>query len=221
MHQSAYDTGKAFFEVYTKELTNFTVVEVGSQNVNGALRDHRPQNCSAYVGLDFSEGVGVDIVLTDQYKFPLENECCDVLISSSVFEHSEMFWISFLEALRVLRSDGLMYCNVPSNWEMFHRHPVDCWRFFPDAAKGLQTWGRYNGINVTVLETFITPAKGVYGDASDWVAVFLKDESYINKYPNRIINSLNDYSDYFNGYKFPPDDRFINGWNHPNAFRGE
>jgi len=221
MHESSYLTGKKFFDTYTKHLVNFTVVEIGSQNVNGALRDHRPENCFAYVGLDLCEGNGVDIVLSDLYKFPLENHSCDVVISSSVFEHAEMFWVSFLESLRILKPNGLLYCNVPSSWDMFHRHPVDCWRFFPDAAKGLQTWARYNGINVAVLETFVAPAKGVYGNATDWVAVFLKDERYINKFQNRILDSLTDYSEYINGYRFPANERFQHGWNHPNAFSGE
>jgi predicted SAM-dependent methyltransferase len=216
MHSSAYEFGKRFFQTYTQDLKNFSVVEIGSQNVNGALRDHKPQNCQDYIGLDFVNGNGVDVVLQDAYKFPFPANTFDVLVTSSCFEHSEMFWLSFLEGMRVLKPHGIMYCNAPSSWMMYHRYPVDCWRFYPDAAKGLQSWGKYNGMNVAVLESFIVkPWEDL--DNCDWAAVFIKDEAYMENYKSRMIDSLVDYEDYFNGFRFPANDRFPDGWSKPKA----
>jgi len=200
MHTSAYEFGKRFFQTYTQDLKNFSVVEIGSQNVNGALRDHKPQNCSDYIGVDFANGDGVDVVLQDPYKLPFPSNTFDVLVTSSCFEHSEMFWISFLEGLRVLKPSGVMYCNMPASNMPYHRFPVDCWRFFPDSGKALEKWGNYNSINVKLLESYIVKPNYQNEDdhICDFVSIFVKDAEYENLYPNRIMELDN----YDNGFGF-------------------
>ena len=64
--------------------------------------------------MDFQQARGVDVVLDDPYKLPLDDASVDIVVSSSCFEHSEMFWLVFLEVMRVLKSDGLFYLNAPS-----------------------------------------------------------------------------------------------------------
>ena len=52
MHPSAYEHGRLFFQLYWRpEFTE--VVELGSQNVNGSLRDHCPAG-ARYVGMDMA-----------------------------------------------------------------------------------------------------------------------------------------------------------------------
>jgi hypothetical protein len=186
MHTSALKTAKLFFENYCNK-QNLHIVEIGSQDVNGSLRQHAPTQCN-YVGVDFSKGKGVDVVLTDPYKFPFEDNTFDVLMTSSCLEHSAMFWLSFLEGIRILKPNGLLYCNVPSNGMEYHKYPIDCWRFFPDAAIGLESWAKYNGYNTTVLETYVTRPTFINQDdyVSDWVGIFLKDSNYSNLHTNRI-----------------------------------
>jgi SAM-dependent methyltransferase len=217
MHTSAYKTGKQFFDTYCN-FGSLRVVEIGSRNVNSqsCLKDVITPNIVTYSGLDHSEGNGVDFVLEDPYKYPFEDNSVDVVVSTSCYEHAEMFWLSYLESMRILRPTGVLYINAPSSWMGYHRCPIDCWRFFPDAAKGLETWGKYNKLNNMVLETFIVPP--VDEDMSDWVAVFLKDANYEYLYRNRIIDSLESYKDYFNGFRFPKNERFLNGWDWPDSF---
>src|SRR3546814_14106854 len=74
--------------------------------------------------------------------------------SSSCMEHSEFFWVLFLEMLRIVKPSGLIYLNVPSNGS-FHRYPVDCWRFSPDSGSAHAKWGKHNGYPVALLEAFI------------------------------------------------------------------
>lgn len=188
MHTTAYLTGKCFFEVYGYKEAR--VLEIGSQNVNGALRDHavNPDN---YVGVDFCDGKGVDIVLEDAYKYPFQDNTFDIIVTSSCLEHSELFWLTYLECLRVLKPSGIFYCNVPGNRMGYHRHPVDCWRFMPDAAKALETWAHYNNIPVKVLETFsVEPLQNDKSRCFDWCAVFVKDKQYTSKYTKRMIDFL-------------------------------
>jgi len=161
MHPTAMNNAKSFFEVYAKDFSskdNVKVVEIGSQDVNGSLRQVCPKDFK-YIGVDFQEANGVDIVLDDPYLLPFDSQSIDIVISSSCFEHSEMFWLVFLEVLRILKPKGLFYLNAPSSGS-FHRYPVDCWRFYPDSGKALITWANRNGINANLLESFTQTGGG-------------------------------------------------------------
>lgn len=176
------NNGRLFFEAYVSRLNQVTVVEIGSQDVNGSLREVCPNNAK-YIGLDFQEAKGVDVLLTDPYSLPFDDESVDVVVSSSCLEHSEMFWLVFTEVLRILKPDGLLYLNVPSNGP-FHRYPVDCWRFYPDAGDALVTWGKHCGFRPALLESYTAPQ-----DADVWndfVAVFVKDDRQAVLHPRRI-----------------------------------
>lgn len=190
MHPSAMENCRSFFETYSEAFEtngNIKVVEIGSQDVNGSLRQVCPKSFE-YVGVDFQRAIGVDIVLTDPYSLPFENESIDIIISSSCFEHSEMFWLVFLEILRVLKSKALFYLNVPSTGS-FHRYPVDCWRFYPDSGRALVNWAKRSGINAEVLESYTQ--KG--GTFQDFVSVFIKDTSYLDEFKNRILHTKKDF----------------------------
>lgn len=215
MHSSAWNTGQRFFQTYVANI-NYSVnlVEIGSSSVNGSLRDHRTSNITNYIGLDFAPGNGVDIVLADAYKFPLPDASADVVVTSSCFEHAELFWLTFLEALRILKPNGLLYCNAPSAWMAYHRYPQDCWRFWPDAAKALETWAKYNNLNSSVLESYIS-SPAADQDVADWVAVFLKDKTFENQYPYRMLDQLTEWQDYFNAFRFPGNSKFSGTWDKP------
>jgi SAM-dependent methyltransferase len=216
MHISAYETARKFFHTYTSNKSGLSVLEIGSKNYNGTLRDFANNNVSQYIGIDTVPGLGVDKLVEDFYKLPYQDNSFDVCVSSSHLGHNEMFWVTFLEALRVLKPNGLLYLNSASAWMFYHRLPVDCWRFYPDAAKGLEKWGRHNNYNVMTLETFIVPP-GPEMDTCDWAAVFLKHFNYQEQYPNRIIDNLKPYDDYFNGFRFPKTLKFPHGWDFPVA----
>ena len=167
MHPTAMQSVTAFFQTYASEFVNPTIVEIGSQNVNGSIKDVAPP--SNYVGLDFQEAKGVDIVLQDAYSFPLPDNYADIVVTSSCFEHSEMFWLTFLEGVRILKPRGLFYINAPSTGD-YHAYPVDCWRFYPDADKGLQTWAKRNGYDLTV--EYKATLEGTWGD---FIVVYRKN----------------------------------------------
>jgi SAM-dependent methyltransferase len=183
MHGSAMEYGRKFFELYASGTHGLTIVEIGSQDINGSLRSVAPPG-NEYLGMDVAEGKGVDVVVDDPYSLPLKNDTVDICISSSCFEHAEFFWLSFNEILRILKPHGIFYLNAPSNGA-FHRHPVDCWRFYPDSGIALQNWGRKNGYRVVLLESFVGSQKD--DEWNDFVAIFLKDSEYIDNYPNRLL----------------------------------
>jgi|GEM_PF-6268190 len=186
MHYTAQRYGNEFFKTYVDSKKNQTIVDIGSLDVNGSLRDYAPAN-STYIGLDFAAGKSVDIILEDAYSFPLPDNYADVIVTSSCFEHSQFFWKTFMEGLRILKPTGIMYVSAPSNG-VYHRYPTDNWRFYPDSSKALSEFAKTEGINAEVVESFI----GKEGPAAfrDFVAVFVKDAQFIDNYPNRIYNSI-------------------------------
>ena len=184
------DNGRLFFDCYLGVKANKTVVDIGAQNVNGTLKELVPAG-NRYVGIDFVAGEGVEMVLGDPYHLPLAPESVDVVVSSSCFEHVEFFWLMFNEVLRVLKPDGLFYLNAPSNGE-FHRYPVDCWRFYPDAAQALVNWGRRSGYNPLLLESYTSAQR--LDIWNDHVAVFLKDAAMLDRYPQRILERIDNYT---------------------------
>ena len=197
MHYSAMENGRVFFETYSSKWgkdSNPLIVDIGSQDINGSLREVAPKNFK-YCGLDFQNAKGVDIVLEDPYSFPLEDNSADVVVSSSCFEHSEMFWEVYLEVMRILKPDGLLYVNAPSSGA-YHTHPVDCWRFYPDSGHALINWGKRTGLNSALLESYIQTGSDRW---CDFVGVFLKDEAYLDRFSKRILDSKTDFA---NGWTF-------------------
>jgi len=197
MHKTAEENAKRFFETYVSQNNeNVSFLEIGSYLSSFNIRSLAPIE-SNYVGVDLGTGPGVDIVLTDPYKLPFEDNTFDYVISSSCFEHSEFFWVLFLEIMRVLKPTGLFYLNAPSNGD-FHRFPVDCWRFYPDSGEALSNWAKRNNYNSGVVEQYTSNNETDIW--SDYVSIFIKDINTIEKYPNRITTNFNNYT---NGSVFP------------------
>ena len=216
MHNSALESFNNFRDAYLSKLNNkkIKLIEVGSLSVNSNIKNTLKDNME-YIGIDIVKGENVDIVLDDPYKFPLEDKSVDVVISISVFEHTEFFWLTYLEILRVLKDDGLFFLNAPSN-SKFHRHETDNWRFYPDSSLALQKWGERNNFNPKVLEHFTNFETG-RDIWNDYVSVTIKDKQFINKFPDRIIHSkknftngrLNDSDEIINYQEIPQDQ---NNW---------
>jgi SAM-dependent methyltransferase len=168
MHDTAYAIARLFYERYAPP-SSPVVVEVGSYNVNGALRDFRRSDM-LYIGLDLEVGPGVDVKIGDTPHLPLCDACADLVVASSVFEHDRFFWMTFLEMVRLLKPNGFLYINAPSNG-IFHRYPYDCWRFYPDSGHALEAWARKNGYDLTLAECFIANRKADMWN--DFCAVFI------------------------------------------------
>ena len=190
MHQSALNHAGMFFKAYALQ-DNLHIVEIGSQDVQGSMRSVKPATAT-YVGYDFVEGNGVDVILTDPVKLPIADDSVDMVVSSSCFEHAPLFWLNFLEIMRILKPNGVFYMQAPSNGA-FHRYPVDCWRFYPDSGCALANWGKMSGYpNCELVESFTAEPDGDIW--KDFVAVFIKDQTHLDLYPNRIVDVHQSYT---------------------------
>jgi SAM-dependent methyltransferase len=173
MHKSAYDIGGKFLDRYwNKNMQN--ILELGSLDVNGTLRDFQPEN-SNWIGVDLEPGKGVDMVVERVTRLPFEDKFFDLVVATSIFEHDPMFWMTFEEMLRVTKDGGFIYVRAPSNgW--VHRYPMDAYRFYPDAGVALEEWGRRSRGNLRLEESFISERDGDMWN--DFSAVFSLGRSY-------------------------------------------
>ena len=218
MHVSALESFEDFKKIYLSRFKDneIKIVEIGSQDINSSIKNKLNKKMN-YIGVDICKGENVDIVLEDPYKLPFENNSIDVIISISTFEHTQFFWLSYLEILRVLKKEGLFFLNAPSN-SKFHRHETDNWRFYPDSSLTLQRWGERNNFNPEVLEhyTNVETGRDIW---NDYVSITIKDKSYSEKYPDRILdfkknftNGRKNLSDEILNYKELPQDQDNWGW---------
>jgi SAM-dependent methyltransferase len=80
------------------------VLEIGSWNVTGSVRDYF-QSCD-YVGVDLAAGDCVDVVAAGQ-DLAYPTGAFDVVISCECFEHNPFWLETFLNMARMLRPGGL------------------------------------------------------------------------------------------------------------------
>ena len=175
MHASSLRKAGVFINEYVKK--GDRVLDVGSaivqKNIHGvSYRSLFPLGYVEYTGLDIVEGNNVDLVAKDPYKWTeLEDNSFDIVISGQVFEHCEFFWLVFEEMTRVLKPGGYMWILAPKI-HMQHKHPVDCWRFYPDSMEAL---AKYVGIKcIGTHDDYIPDYTKLEARPYDCVGVFQK-----------------------------------------------
>lgn len=112
-------------------VTNKSVLEVGSRDVNGTLRPHvtslRP---ARYVGLDMVEGPGVDeIGLAEELEQRYGSESFDLVLSTEMLEHVLDWHTVVLNLKRVVQRGGHLLITTRSKGFPYHEYPRDCWRY--------------------------------------------------------------------------------------------
>lgn len=104
------------------------VLEIGSLDVNGSVRENFPD--AQYIGIDFREGPGVDIVMDAcdlPSKFPAEH--FDIVLCLETLEHCERWQDVLTAAWTVLKTGGRMCVTTPTRKKGYHGYPHDYWRF--------------------------------------------------------------------------------------------
>jgi len=131
---------KWFIDHFVPSNITQSVLDVGSQDLNGSFRGIFSHSRFQYTGADIDLGPNVDIVLDYPYSWEkIQQDSFDIVISGNVLEHVEFPWRTFSEMTRVLKPGGLLCIIVPNGFRE-HRYPVDCWRFFTDGVIALARW---------------------------------------------------------------------------------
>jgi len=130
MHPYAYDIMEQMVKqtgISKEDYDSPTCFDVGSYNVNGTLGfDYR--------GIDIEEGPNVDIVVPAEGEWTENFGSAPLVISGNALEHVEDM-IGFMRNIASISSDYVLI-QVPNRRDE-HKHPIDCWRVFPDGLKYL------------------------------------------------------------------------------------
>ena len=171
MHSTSIENMKKFYKEYLKD--GNSILDIGAKKYHGhqSYKDILPNNIKniEYTGTDIVEGKNVNIVLTDPYNWKnvISDNTYDIVISGQTFEHTEFFWVTFQEMVRVTKEGGYICIIAPSRGKI-HRYPVDCWRFHPDGMVALAKYTKTELLNSYISE-------GGWGDC---VGIFQKHLKY-------------------------------------------
>lgn len=88
-----------------KQINHLDILEIGSYDVNGSIRQFFQD--SNYTGVDLIEGKGVDIV-GDGHTIDFSNDRFDMVISCESFEHNPFWKETFLNMIRMTKKGGLV-----------------------------------------------------------------------------------------------------------------
>lgn len=112
------------------------VLEIGSMNVNGSPRP--VFKGAEYIGIDFREGPGVDLVMSAEKlpeKFPLGY--FDTVVCVETLEHCEHWREVLVSAWSMVRGHGHLVLTVPMPSKGRHNYPNDYWRWTQEQLEAI------------------------------------------------------------------------------------
>lgn len=148
MNELDHQKLQAWKKKYPKSFKKAKVLELGSLNINGSVREHF-EDCE-FVGIDWREGEDVDIVCF-AHETLFEKNYFDVIISFSMLEH-DIFWKdSLAHNLPYLKKDGLIMLN----WigKAGKKHHLECspdGKFHPNDLKKVKEF--IGELNLKILD---------------------------------------------------------------------
>jgi SAM-dependent methyltransferase len=150
-----------------KYFSNQTVLEIGSLNINGTVRDFF-ENCE-YVGLDVAEGNGVDVVCEGQ-NYDAPDNSYDVVCSAECFEHNPYWLETFENMIRLCKPGGFVFFTCATEGRPEHgtsrSTPLDS----PLTVD--QGWEYYRNLNESDFQQFIN-----FDDQFKYYGFEVNDES--------------------------------------------
>lgn len=131
---------KRFMQSHADKFTG-TVLDVGSLDVNGSLRDV----INVTVGIDMRSGRGVDVVCPVEDILTEFEQQFDACVSAGTLEHVED-WKAFVNnTWDIVRDGGWLVMTMASMGKGRHNYPNDYWRFTLDQIKQLYPTAEWVG----------------------------------------------------------------------------
>ncbi len=150
-------------EHYPAHFERARVLEVGSLDINGSVRDLF--SACDYTGVDLQPGPGVDLACPG-HLLALPTASFDTVISAECFEHNPFWRESLANMLRMARPGGLVLVSCATTGRKEHGTS----RTNPDASPFTvqQKWDYYRNLRARDLERGVNLA-GWLADWHSWV----------------------------------------------------
>ena len=128
-HMSCVEFGKR--ALIREDVEGKKVIEIGSLNVNGSLRDVTMElNPSGYIGIDITKGFGVDMICrAEDMMREFGNNSFDVVISTELLEHVKDWRKVISNIKNVCKPGGIILITTRSRGFPLHGYPDDFWRY--------------------------------------------------------------------------------------------
>ncbi len=135
------------FEKYAKRYfkNNLKVLEIGPNGFPSTYKKSVKSNSISWDTIDLFPNDKLTYLAINEYKFPIEDNSYDIVLSGQVIEHVRKVWIWIKELSRVCKKGGLIITINPVSYP-FHKSPYDCWRIYPEGMKAL-----YEEVDLKVL----------------------------------------------------------------------
>jgi len=135
MDVHSLEWGKDLKRKYIKGNKPYTVLDVGSLDVNGSFREVL-FDAEKYIGIDMQEGVGVDFTLNGHdLTTKFLDYTFDVVVCMNMMEHDSHFWITLEQINKVIKQGGLFFLGMPTFKFPLHEYPDDYYRFGESAFR--------------------------------------------------------------------------------------
>lgn len=140
-----------------KNNAQISVLEIGSFNINGSIREAIQPFAENYLGIDTQSGPGVDLVADGAaYKLP---ESYDVIVTAETFEHTP-YWKDIINKSYInLKVGGIFIATMAGEGRAPHSaidtNPIRDWEYYGnvDALELKQALAQFKISEIDVLET--------------------------------------------------------------------
>ncbi len=107
------------------------VLEIGSRNINGSIKEILIEHGLEYQGLDMVYSGDPDEIIMNAHdiKDKFEKETYDFVVCLDTLEHDDKFWLTVENMRWVLKKGGWMLIVAPSVNCPIHDWPSDYYRF--------------------------------------------------------------------------------------------